>query len=339
MSQNENAGNKSYRILANRKSLSSKQSWIDLRRNYIGGSDAAAVIGISRFRSPLSVYLEKKSLIKKEPPNERMFWGIRIEPLLRDRFKELTGYEVRELKYVLQSVESPFAIANLDGIVNLGPAEDNQWAVLELKCVNEFTGNSDDFRGGAAGYISPEYYAQIQHYLYVTGLKIAFLGMLIGGNHFVYNRITRDDEAISNMIKLEKHWYEQYFLTNTLPPAGQSDGDLLGKFYDRPERKEVQLPESAAVLVDDYLSATQEIKKWEDRKKLAQIKLEEMMGNSGDTAVVGLRRISWKPVETKRFSASKAKEMNLLTEDQIAQCSLVTASRRFSITEIKRKDK
>lgn len=338
MLQVENAGNKSYRILADRSRMS-KQQWIDLRQNYIGGSDAAAVIGISRFRSPLSAYLEKKSLVKKDPPNERMYWGIKLESLLRDRFRELTGYEVRELKYVLQSVESPFAIANLDGIVNLGPAEGNQWACLELKCVNEFTGNSDDFRGGAAGYISPEYYAQIQHYLYVTGLKVAFLGMLIGGNRFVYNRIARDDEAISNMIRLQKHWYERYFLTNTPPPAGTGDGDLLGKFYDRPERKEVQLPESAAVLVDDYLSATQEIKKWEDRKKLAQIKLEEMMGNSGDTAVVGLHRISWKPVETKRFSASRAKELNLLTEDQIDQCSLVTASRRFSITEIKRKAK
>ena len=338
MLQVENAGNKSYRILADRSRMS-KQQWIDLRQNYIGGSDAAAVIGISRFRSPLSAYLEKKSLVKKDPPNERMYWGIKIEPLLRDRFSELTGYEVRELKYVLQSVESPFAIANLDGIVNLGPAEGNQWACLELKCVNEFTGNSDDFRGGAAGYISPEYYAQIQHYLYVTGLKVAFLGMLIGGNRFVYNRIARDDEAISNMIRLQKHWYERYFLSNTPPPAGTGDGDLLGKFYDHPERKEVQLPESAAALVDDYLSATQEIKKWEDRKKLAQIKLEEMIGNNGDTAVVGQNRISWKPVETKRFSASRAKELNLLTEGQINQCSTVTSSRRFSVTTIKAKNK
>lgn len=338
MLQNENAGNKSYRILADRSRMT-KQQWEDLRQNYIGGSDAAAVIGISRFRSPLSVYLEKKSLVKKEPPNERMYWGIKIEPLLRVRFSELTGYEVRELKYVLQSVESPFAIANVDGIVNLGPAEGNQWACLELKCVNEFTGNSDDFRGGAAGYISPEYYAQIQHYLYVTGLKVAFLGMLIGGNRFVYNRIARDDETISNMIRLQKHWYEQYFLTNTPAPAGPGDGELLGKYYNHPERKEVQLPESAAAIVNDYLSATQEIKKWEERKKLAQVKLEEMIGNNGDTAVVGLRRINWKPFETKRFSASRAIQMNLLTEEQIDQCSTVTSSRRFSVTTIKSKSK
>ena len=155
----------------------------------------------------------------------------------------------------------------------------------------------------------------------------------------MYNRIARDDETISNMIRLQKHWYERYFLTNTLPPAGTGDGDLLGKFYDRPERKEVQLPESAAALVDDYLSAMQEIKKWEDRKKLAQVKLEEMIGNNGDTAVVGLRRINWKPFETKRFSASRAIQMNLLTEEQIDQCSTVTSSRRFSVTTIKSKSK
>ena len=338
MLQNENAGNKSYRILADRSRMT-KQQWEDLRQNYIGGSDAAAVIGISRFRSPLSVYLEKKSLVKKEPQNERMLWGVRIEPLLRDRFQELTGYEVRELKYVLQSVENSFAIAHLDGIVNLGPAEGNQWACLELKCVNEFTGNSDDFKGGAAGYISPEYYAQIQHYLYVTGLKVAFLGMLIGGNRFVYNRIARDDETISNMIRLQKHWYEQYFLTNTPAPAGPGDGELLGKYYNHPERKEVQLPESAAAIVNYYLSATQEIKKWEDRKKLAQVKLEEMIGNNGDTAVVGQCRIRWNPVETKRFSASRAREMNLLTDDQIDQCSTISSSRRFSVTTIKSKSK
>ncbi len=328
---------KTYRILADRRKMTRNQ-WLELRSRYCGGSDVAKIIpNGSRYGTPLSVYLDKKNLVKRQPPSEACYFGSLFEDLLVKEFSIRTGYKTVSVPYVLQSVQAPWLIADLDSVIDFG---NGTYGILEIKTTNSFSGASpDDWNNGEAGNIPMEYYFQCQTYLFVTGLDICYIAVLVAGQKFFYQPIHRDPDCIEAIVKITKHWYERYFLTNTPPPAGTGDGDLLGKFYDRPERKEVQLPESAAALVDDYLSATQEIKKWEDRKKLAQVKLEEMMGNSGDTAVVGLRRISWKPVETKRFSASRAKELNLLTEEQIDQCSTVTSSRRFSVTTIKAKNK
>ena len=328
---------KPYRILADRRKMT-KEQWLELRSRYCGGSDVAKIIpNGSRYGTPLSVYLDKKNLVKRQPPSEACYFGSLFEDLLVKEFSIRTGYKTVSVPYVLQSVQAPWLIADLDSVIDFG---NGTYGILEIKTTNSISGASpDDWNNGEAGNIPMEYYFQCQTYLFVTGLDICYIAVLVAGQKFFYQPIHRDPECIEAIVKITKHWYEQYYLANTLPPAGPSEGDLLGKFYNRPERKEVQLPESAAALVDDYLSATQEMKKWEDRKKLAQVKLEEMMGNSGDTAVVGQNRISWKPVETRRFSASRAKELNLLSEDQIAQCSVLTASRRFSITEIKRKNK
>ena len=329
---------KSYLILADRRKMT-REEWLALRQNYVGGSEIAAVIGCSPWASPAKIFATKKGLVKKEPANEACYWGNVMEPILRSEFSKRTGYPVKEIPYVLQAADPiyNFLIADLDGVT----VENGKTGVIECKTANSYAAQ-EDWKNGEPGFIPTSYYLQIQLYLYVANLDFGYIIALLGGNHFVYHRIERDNETITGMLLLARRWYEQYFLTNTMPPpvSVTSDCSLLGQIYSKSKPKEIILDSTAGKIVQDYLDAAEAIKLAEKRKETAQAQLMALM-KENETAITadGSIRINWKSLETKRFSTVKLKELNLLTPDQIDQCTSVTASRRFSVSTIKSKTK
>lgn len=329
---------KSYRILADRRKMT-WENFLELRRNFVGGSEIASVIGCSPWASPAKTFCIKKQLIKKEPANEACYWGNVMEPILRSEFSKRTGYPVKEIPYVLQATDPRFSflIADLDGVTT----ENGKTGVIECKTANSYAAQ-EEWKNGEPGFIPTPYYLQIQLYLYITNLDFGYIIALLGGNHFVYHRIERDNETITGMLLLARRWYEQYFLPNIMPPpvSVTSDCSLLGQIYSKSESKEIILDSTAGKIVQDYLDATEAIKLAEKRKETAQAQLMALM-KENETAIIagGHHRISWKSLETKRFSTAKLRELNLLTPDQIDQCTSVTASRRFSVSTIKSKAK
>ena len=90
--------------------------WLEYRRHGIGGSDAAVVCGISRYKSPFELWLDKTGQLPEQEAGEPAYWGTLLEPVVRNEFRKRTGIEVSTPKQLLQSEEYPFMLANLDGI-------------------------------------------------------------------------------------------------------------------------------------------------------------------------------------------------------------------------------
>jgi len=93
------------------------KEWLEERRSGIGGSDAAAVLGISRYASPMKVYLEKTGELEPFAGNEYTEWGNILEPVIREQFQQRTGFVVEENLELLRSEKHPFMVAHLDGII------------------------------------------------------------------------------------------------------------------------------------------------------------------------------------------------------------------------------
>ena len=92
------------------------EEWLELRKNGIGGSDAAAACGISRYKSPVELWMEKTDKMTPSEVGESTYWGTLLEGIVRDEFTKRTGIEVKSEKVLLRSAEHPFVLANLDGI-------------------------------------------------------------------------------------------------------------------------------------------------------------------------------------------------------------------------------
>lgn len=89
-------------------------SWLEARKSGIGGSDVAAVLGMSPWRSPMDVWLEKTGRSEPVEENDAMYWGKKLEALVADRYCEETGNEVRRVKSILRSREYPMLLGNID---------------------------------------------------------------------------------------------------------------------------------------------------------------------------------------------------------------------------------
>ena len=329
----EKAKEKACRPLFNVRQAS-YEHWLNCRRQYITGTDAGTIAGVNKYQTPYQLYMEKKGLVKREPANSAMVWGRRLEPVIRQAYAEESGLEVKEIPYMLASTKYPWMAGNLDGAVRL---PSNEWAVLEIKNLGPYTSSTEYANGDTAGYASPSHVLQCYHYMILVGCRKSVLCACLSGQKLIHQIIEYDDATANALIELEHDFYYNFLQKNIAPPVSSQDASLLSNIYDKPKSKEITLPESAEKLVADYMVAAQEIKRWQEQKDLAEAQIKEMMKDNGDTAIVGNQRISWKPVETKKLSATIARRF--LSEDQVAQCTSVTSSRRFSISTIKSKAK
>ena len=156
-----------YRKLACTKDMT-KEDWLSMRRNGIGGSDAGAIAGMNPYCSAYSVYFDKIGVVPEKEVNEAMRIGTDLEEYVAKRFTEQTGKKVRVCKYMLQSTENPFMIADVDRMLV------GENAILECKTTinrDGYTFEGNDF---------PAYwYCQCLHYLAVTLADRIYLAVLV----------------------------------------------------------------------------------------------------------------------------------------------------------------
>ncbi|MFR4988705.1 YqaJ viral recombinase family protein [Anaerotruncus colihominis] len=226
------------RILTSTENLP-YEDWLDYRRQGIGGSDASVVCGISRYKSPVELWMEKTGQLPYQEAGEAAYWGAQLEGLVRTEFTKRTGLEVRRVNQLLQSGEHPFMLANLDGICEhpeLGAC------IFEAKTASAYKA------GEWEGSIPAEYMLQIQHYMAVTGYQAAYIAVLIGGNTFRWKLVMRDEELISMLIRLESDFWD-HVDDGTPPPLDGSDASarfLSERFPGSIPQSQITLPDTAA---------------------------------------------------------------------------------------------
>ena len=204
-----------------KKSTANREEWKALRSKYIGGSDAAAVVGMNAYVSPLSLWAEKTGRLPGFEGNLATEVGTYMEEFVAQKFAEVTGKKVRRCNLSWFNDQYPWAIANIDREI---VGED---AGLEIKTTSEL--NLKKFKNGE---YPANYYVQIVHYLAVTGKKRWYLAVLIGNREFKWFTIERDEEEIKALMEAEEAFWEQV-KTDTPPVAdgSASTKDTLTALY------------------------------------------------------------------------------------------------------------
>lgn len=169
----------------------SREAWLAIRKEGVGGSDVAAIMGLSHFRSAYSVWAEKSGLYEPEDIGDKpaVHWGNVLEPIVGGEYAENhPEREVRRVNAVCRNLKRPWAQASLDYEVK---DPDLGWGVLEIKTAGAM--RAKDWEDGVPVY----YQTQVAHYLSVTGRPFADVAVLIGGSDYREYRIMRDleDEA------------------------------------------------------------------------------------------------------------------------------------------------
>lgn len=163
-----------------------REEWKELRAKYIGGSDAASVVGLNPFSSPYALWAEKTGKTPAFEGNLATDVGTFLEDFIAKKFEQVSGKKVRRENRSFLNDKYQWAIANIDRDI---VGEDSG-----LECKSTSVLNTRRFKNGE---FPTNYYCQCVHYLGVTEKKRWYLAVLIGNNDFLIYQLTRiaDDDV------------------------------------------------------------------------------------------------------------------------------------------------
>ncbi|RLA59527.1 MAG: hypothetical protein DRQ89_13975 [Epsilonproteobacteria bacterium] len=187
------------------------EKWHSFRREGIGGSDIAVLVGTSPFETPLGLYEQKLGL--KPPYDLDPFLiesGERAEIEARDFFKTRPENPIEFIPICVVSDENPIIRASLDGF----NVEKN--IVLEVK----FMGNQKFKRFKKTKEINPYHLAQINWQLLVTKAEKAIYYVESFSGDFFYINVFPDTQLQNNLKKLAFEFWENHILKKVPPEKG-----------------------------------------------------------------------------------------------------------------------
>lgn len=153
--------------------FSSREDWLGARRNYIGGSDAAAVMGMNPYKTNQKLWEEKVGISEPEDISDKPYviYGHKAEDHLRELFRlDFPEYKVfHDEDAFLVNDKYPWAHASLDGLLR---DKDNRLGILEIKTTNIMQSMQKEQWDDR---IPDNYYLQVIHYMMVTEAEFAVL--------------------------------------------------------------------------------------------------------------------------------------------------------------------
>jgi len=302
-----------------KNSKGTKEEWLQARKMGIGGSDVAAICGISRWKSPLEVYLEKVGEKSSTVDNECVYWGTVLEDLVAAEFSKRLGMKVRRVNSIMQSEAYPFMIANVDRTVVGMPKG--------LECKTTGAWNLKEWNGDK---LPDEYYLQCQHYMTVMEWESMYIAVLVGGQKFLWKEIPRDEEMIQKLVKIEEGFWERILRKIPPEPDGKTSSETIQALFPQAKESSLPLPEEAGELVTEYLHYAQEEKAAKEEKQARENRLKMLLGDH-EVGLLDRWKVSWKNICSQKLDTKELKEK----EPQIyAQFSREILTRRFQVREV-----
>ena len=283
---------------------------VTLNRNeFLGGSDIAAVMGMSRWKTPLKLWAEKTGKLPLPDLSdvEAVELGTDLEEFVAKKFTQKTGKAVRRSPKYYQHPDYPYMVAHVDRLVT-GTDE-----LLECKTASFF--KKDEWENDD---IPQEYILQVMWYLGITGRKIGHIAVLIGGQSFKYKQIEFDSELFETMVEAAKEFW-QHVKDDTPPAVMPDDDETLKDLYSEHTEVMIELyPENeettqAVQTFEDKVAYLQEvkghIKNLQDEQKEIETAIKDIIKDN-----LGIKTpkyvVSWKSQCKTNFDTKLFKELH-----------------------------
>lgn len=288
-------------IMTVEEAASNHEAWKKLRMSGIGGSDVACIMGYNPWKKPYALYCEKVGLVPPEDlsDNEAVEWGIELEPIVAKKFCEKTGKKVKRWGTVYNP-NLPWQMANFDRLIvgeNCG---------LECKTANAF--KKEEWEGDS---VPDAYYCQCQWYCWLSGFEGWWIACLIGGQHFEYKYIPRNDAFIQDMAQKAYDFWVNHVSAKVPPEVDGSESctDALKKAYPESNGIEIALPSQANEIIArlDELDKTAKLIKEQQEEAKNELKL--LLGDN-EVGVIGDRKVTWKTQNGRTTIDSKLLKKN-----------------------------
>ena len=321
---------KAAKRLANTKGMN-REEWLNVRKQGIGSSDAAAACGLNPYMSMLELWMIKTGRMQKNLEKMQndsyapLYWGNQLELLIAEHYQHKTGNKVRRVNAVLQHPDEVlhFMLANLDYAV----VGSDEVQILECKSVGQW--GMKNWQHGIPLYVI----IQVQHQLAVTGKQAAHVCALICGHEAKLFKVERKELVISSIIAAEKLFW--WHVENDMPPSvdsSESAAKALQQLYpEHDPANSIDFTEVPEIdkLFDALMQQDHQIKQYQDSYDKTKHQIQSLMRDA-DKAVFSQGNVTWR--RSKDSTVLDQKALLKVQPELLEQYPQVrSGSRRFSV--------
>ena len=280
----------------------SRADWLEARKRYIGGSDAAAIMGLSPWATPVELWLEKTGQKQKavpDPIREKMFArGKKLEPFIIemaiDKLRE-RGHAVELIATNRRHVDPEHEFLSCE--IDMELSIDGELVNGDAKSVHGFArrkwGEEDTEE------IPVEYAAQFMHGLMITGRSRCLVAALIGLDDVAIYWLNRDDETIAAMREKEIAFWNDCVLGGVMPdPMVFNDIKIL---FPLDNGLAIEASAEIAEKVKQLSEIKAQIKTWEESEEALKFEIAEFISPNSRLTFNGKEIASWKGQEDTRL--------------------------------------
>lgn len=275
------------------------QEWLAARRSGIGGSDIAAIAGLSPWRTPLSVWLDKTGQSQGDAINPiRAMIGHALEPEAARKYTEDTGRKVQVCNLQLATDDpEDFRIGSVDRLCYCldGSCPRTGKGLTQIRTDRALECKTSSDR--QEWEVVPKFYkAQCQHYMGLMPTVVAFdvpVIFTVLGSFRIYE-VLRNEDDIQALKELGNDFWKRYVLTRLPPPPVDENDCKLLWARSNPGKKAVASKEieEACEKLDAVLAESKRLKEQESSIKAA---IEGAMGDAEVLETPDKRKLAtWK---------------------------------------------
>ena len=209
------------------------------RSKYLGGSDIGPLLGLSRYRSPLEVWMEKTGKEVKKLDSLPLRFGSFAESFVASEYSRSTGFELIHDESIYVHPEYSFMSAHIDRFVleDSSSSSSSPTRILECKTANPFS--LGDWGEVGTDEVPMSYLCQCIWYMAITNLNRVDLAVLFGNSDFRIYEIVRDKELEAIILQKANLFWNEHVLKDVPPPA-MSEEDCQTLFRKGDPNKSVE---------------------------------------------------------------------------------------------------
>lgn len=301
----------------------------------LGGSDIAAILGLSPWQSARGLYLHLTGEVPAQQDNDVLERGRLLEPVVADNFAvNHPEFEVAE-HGIVEDEECPFLIGSPDRVL----LQDGE-LVSVLECKTSDISKMNEWGAEHTDAIPPYYAVQALWYAGLCGVQDVHVavGFVRPGTRAVaiYKEyyIQYNPDRFNAMKEEAIAFWNNFFVPRILPPITMPDNNTIRhlKDLDRVKDKEMYADEPLTDQVAELIEASAKLKETEKDVELKKIQILDKLGDSEILlAPDGQRLISYKGFETSTVDYKKLLNDLAISDSVVEQYKQRKQSRRFCI--------
>lgn len=272
------------------------------RSTYIGGPDAAAIMGEHPYKSPLDVYSEKTGNPLPFERNASMDAGKLLETWLCDWACE--EMEAHHGVTLARNDDGTWALplGKDDAFAGLSPhigghadrvvvTDGGELVLVEAKCVFSF-GSAARWGEDMSGVMPPEHVIQTHYYAHILNASRAFIAVFVMGERKLIE--LELDAGLQKAIRtaVEVFW-QDHVEPRVPPPATHRDADTLAHLHPANDG-ELLDGTPCAEHVAAYQAARDQAKAAKQAQDEAGNLIKQFIGDADGIVIDGGKPITWK---------------------------------------------